>query len=896
MARRHPADSRDAAQAPSPVASRGLKHQNGRVPDLESRQAPPLCRRRSGRTRAAALWIGALVAIAPSLDGCRRVTAPVGALPAGLAPAREIAPERHDQPDAAEEYYRSKRLPLDPSIDPLRAYERAERQRRRMPVHSLAANVTVEPSARVESASGQSPISLPTWESLGPGNIGGRMRGFVINPADPDVMYVSGVSGGVWKTADGGLTWATATDQLENIAFNSLAMSPANPDVLYGGTGEGYFREEVRGTGLPLRGAGIFVTTDAGATWSRLESTVTEDFYWVNDIVVSRLDPERIYAATRTGVWRSLDGGLGWTRVLATSVKGGCLDLALRPDTSTDFLFASCGTLDQGTVYRNTSAEGSSAWEPVLSEAGMGRTSLAIAPSDPRVVYALSASNIALGANPLDQGLFAVFRSSAGGAQGSWSAQVRGSDSNPLNNLILTNPIAASYVRCGQDTQNVFVNMGWYTNVIAVDPANASTVWAAGVDLFRSDDGGRSWGLASYWWAGLTQASFVHADQHNIVFHPSYDGSSNQTMFTACDGGVYRTDVARWPVARAAGGICDPASSQVRFYTLDRGLGVTQFYHGAVFPGARRYLGGTQDNGTVVGSDASGPDRWRMLYGGDGGYVAIDPNTGAIYVESQYFDLERSTDGGITFASSRRGIASGESFLFITPFTLDPNDSQRLWTGGHQLWRAANGAATWSAASASLDGTSKVSAVAVAPGRSERVVAGTDSGKIFVSDTASTTDGSTAWSWTQPSPAFVTSIAFDPTDPDVVYATYGGFGGPHLFRSLDGGRSFETLGADGPFPIPDVPAHCLLADPGWSARLFLGTDVGVFVSEDGGATWAAENTGFATVVTESLTLGTGNDGTRYLFAFTHGRGAWRVQLPEGPPPGPRNIRRRLSRG
>jgi len=219
---------------------------------------------------------------------------------------------RYDQPDEAEMYYRAKRRPLDPSINPMRAYEKAEEQRLRMPRHSLALASAPELLSQAQSTPVEAMAKLPAWEFLGPGNVAGRMRGFVINPTNPNTMYVAGVSGGVWKTTDGGGMWATATDQLANIAFNSLAMNPANPNVIYGGTGEGYFREDVRGTGLPLRGAGIFVTTDAGATWSRLASTESQDFYWVNDLVVSRLDPRRVYAATRTGVWRSADEGQTW--------------------------------------------------------------------------------------------------------------------------------------------------------------------------------------------------------------------------------------------------------------------------------------------------------------------------------------------------------------------------------------------------------------------------------------------------------------------------------------------------------------------------------------------------------------------------------------------------------
>ena len=110
----------------------------------------------------------------------------------------------------------------------------------------------------------------------------------------------------------------------------AVEIDPDYPDVIYVGTGEGYFREIVRGTWLPLRGAGIFVTTDGGSSWERLPSTTTEDFHWVNDLVTSPRHPERLYAATRTGVWLSENRGESWSRLLEATEYGGCLDLALR--------------------------------------------------------------------------------------------------------------------------------------------------------------------------------------------------------------------------------------------------------------------------------------------------------------------------------------------------------------------------------------------------------------------------------------------------------------------------------------------------------------------------------------------------------------------------------------
>ena len=265
---------------------------------------------------------------------------------------------------------------------------------------------------------------LDAWTPLGPGNIGGRTRVVKFHPAVPTTLFAAGVSGGIWKSDDNGTTWRPTGDGLTNIAVNSLLIDPARPDVMYAGTGEGYFREEIRGTGLPLRGSGIYVTTDGARSWQQLPATNTPDFHWVNDLEFGVNDSRRIYAATRSGVWRSTDSGATWARLLAVNVRGGCLDLALRPDRSEDVLFASCGSYEQATVYRFPRAADRSDAEVVLREPDMGRTSLAIAPSNPDVMYALAASNVPGPQGIYEQGLLAVYRSDRGGTAGSWETRV----------------------------------------------------------------------------------------------------------------------------------------------------------------------------------------------------------------------------------------------------------------------------------------------------------------------------------------------------------------------------------------------------------------------------------------------------------------------------------------
>lgn len=751
-----------------------------------------------------------------------------------------------------------------------------------------AALVHRETMPRFRSARGEAlPAGMPelekagalgTWEHLGPGNIGGRTRALLIDPRAPRTMYAAAISGGIFKTTDGGGRWRSVTDSLPLLTFGSLAFDPRNPDTIYAGTGEGVFREAVRGTALTLRGGGIFTSRDGGRSWRHLAATSGPAFHFVNAIAVSTGDPRRLYAATREGLYRSTNRGGAWQRVLDPKVLGGCFDVEIRPGQKRDDVLVACGTFERATVYRKLGAERGGGWEAVLSEAGMGRTSLAIAPSDPDVVYAMAASYLPGPGGNFEGGLHAVFRSAAFGAAGSWQARTRNSDETHLDTLLLSNPVIASLPDCQLGSKRSYSNLGWYANALAVDPLDPDVVYAGGVDLFRSDDGGSSWGLISYWWTGTS----AHADQHTVVFDPRYGQGANRRMFVGGDGGVYVTSDPRATAARGPTASCEEANSGVTWRHLARDYGATQFYYGVAYDRGRRYLGGTQDNGTIFGSDALGDNRWREILGGDGGYPAVDPtDPEVVYASTQYLGLYKSTDAGVTFEWAADGIRHHlGDFLFITPMAMDPNDPRRLWVGGRHLWRTDDATASWTEASSLSPGAANVTAIDVAIGDSDRVVAGTTNGFVLRSTGATATNAATVWEHSRPRGGYVTSVALDPGDPQVVYATYAGFGGRHVYRSSDGGATWSAIDGSGAARLPDIPAHSLVVDPADSRRLYLGTDLGVFVSTDRGEHWAVEITGFAAALTESLDV-IADGSRRWLFAFTHGRGAWRVALAGG---------------
>jgi photosystem II stability/assembly factor-like uncharacterized protein len=754
--------------------------------------------------------------------------------------------DAYDDPGGAMEYYRLKRVPPGKDQIPVERYLTAQAHIQRMPVYSTALSGA---TTRARGISMYDNNVLGTWVPLGPGNVGGRTRALLIDPVMPQTMYAAGVAGGVWKTTDGGDQWKPLDDLLPNLAVSSLAMNPHNSAIIYAGTGEGYSNID------SVRGLGIFQTTDAGATWSRLESTANSDFYYVYDIVISPNDTQRLYAGTATGLWSSTDGGSNWSRKLVDAASPECLDLAIRTDEPTDYIFASFGNFTQASVFRNTDASGAGSWTSVLSERGMGRTSLAIAPSDQSVIYAQSMS---LFPDDYFAGLLAVFRSVDGG--NAWSTRLRNDDPVKLNTMLLSNPARL----CGF---GAIGNQGWYDNVIAVDPADPNIVFSGGVLIFRSEDGGATWGIAY----GL------HADEHSIVFHPNYNGRSNRVMFVGNDGGVYRTDNAR----ASAGMIpCSSAGSTFAWTSLNNGYAVTQFYHGVPFPDGKTYFGGTQDNGTVYGTDSGGQNGWGQILGGDGGYVAVAPDrTSILYAETQGLALRRSVNGGSTFSLATEGIINS-GFLFIVPFTMDPNNSSRLWTGGESVWRTTDGAFSW--VQASTPGSfGSVSALGVAPSNSDVLLTGTSDGIVSHTNRGLSADSNTEWPSASPRVGFVSWVTFDPKDEKTAYATYSSFKSfptdHHVYRTTDGGDTWASIDGSGDTGIPDIPVHCVIVDPTDTSRLYIGTDLGVFTTSDSGEHWAQETTGFANTVTESLSL-TSTAGIVRLFAFTHGRGAFRVRL------------------
>ncbi len=781
-------------------------------------------------------------------------------------------PKAFDQPDKAAEFFLEQRfVPGTRSFPAERLFVEDQRLRERERRLDLE-----RASAVANGDEADAPGGITAWDWLGPGNIGGRTRALAIDPTNPLVMYAGGVAGGVWKSVDAGANWNTTDDLMLNLAVTTIVIDPVDSDVIYAGTGEGIYPHP-----LMLQGLGVFKSVDAGATWSQLSGTVvgvpTGAFHFVNKLVISPNDNDRLYAGTRTGVWRSDDAGVTWTHRLGnpTYLSGpsdsngsvaGCLDLAIRSDSDPDVLFASFGNLEKDGLFRST--DGGATWLEAVMPSNMGRTTIAIAPSDNDVIYLGMADNGTV--NPVGQ-LVNIYRSLDGGL--TYTPQV---DMGSLTGPWLYSNLVFATGCFGTETYS----QGWYDNALAVDPTDADVVWVGGIDLFRSDDGGVNFEIASYWffyqddpWPPYQ----LHADQHTLVFHPGYDGTTNQTMYVGNDGGLYRTDnaLAATSLNDCPSKSVDPLPGIV-WQHLNNNYGVTQFYHGDSAAVGDVYVGGAQDNGTSRVTSAVTPDAWDAIFGGDGGYVAIDHSDPDImYVEYQGLgNMQKSTDGGETFVPTNEDML-GEEGAFIPPFAMDPSDPLVLWTGGHYPWRTTDGAGVWEIVGPDFLDAEVISAIAIAPTDGNVVYLGFTNGYVAKSSDAL----APAPTWTVYEDdlwgAWVSSMAVDPVNPDIAYVTYSSYGVDHILRTIDGGGSWFPLDGDIVFGgIPEIPVHWIATRPCNGNQLYAGTELGVFVSDDAGLTWDPANTGLAHTIVECLDW----QDCDTLVAFTHGRGAYRTDL------------------
>ena len=666
------------------------------------------------------------------------------------------------------------------------------------------------------------------WLSVGPRNINGRIKCMAVHPTDGDTIYAGSAAGGVWKSEDRGQSWTPTMHDEASMAIGALAIDPNDSDTIYAGTGEPVYY--FTGTLPPISsnlawyyaGAGVYRSTDAGGTWTQL-GALENDFIY--GIAVDPNDSNNIlcagfsYTAATGGLCRSTDGGASWN----TLTNGIFTSVLFDPNNAGVAYVAQFN----GGVLKST--DNGATWTPkntgLPAVTSMGRISLDIARSNSQVLY-IKVENDASGS------LLGVYRTAtAAEGPGAWS--------------VVTSP-------------NVDGGFLWWCSYIKADPSDATgdTVIAGGVNIARSTNGGSTWQRITDAYGGLQPAT--HPDQHDVV----YDPNDTSKFYAANDGGVFHGSYT--------GGA--PLTDWTKVST---GLTVTQFYDIHVSKASpTMFGGGTQDNGSMI---STGGLSWRNVYGADGGYAAFHPTDPyTVYMQTQS-SLLKSTDGANNFAFSGNGI-SGSGTFPARVLAIDESTPTTLFTGRSSVFRTTNGGTNWNPASGNIG---IVTEIAIAPSSSAVIYAGTINGDLY----RATDGGATATSFGDITPIvagwptrWLSGIQVDPADSNIVYVCFMGFNNSvgnnsdHIWKGEFDGLVWTWAQISS--GIPDVPVGAIVKHS-TTSDLYIGTDIGVFRSQDDGVSWLPFEQGLPNVPVVDLHL---DETTDTLRAATHGRGMYRIKL------------------
>ena len=740
-----------------------------------------------------------------------------------------------------------------------------------------------------------------TWHMAGPNDLGGRTRALAFDQDNPNTILAGGVSGGMWKSTDGGSTWQLKTDPNQNMSVTSVVQDPTSPDTWYYATGE--FRGNTasdRGGTASYYGTGIYKSTDNGESWSRLAATTDTDAGWnsqfdfISRVVVNPTNGDVYFAANGFGVFKSSDGGASFNLVLGSS--GGYRYVDVIVNQNGDLLAALSENDASGSqpynpgIHRST--DDGNSWTDVTPAdfpSTHDRTYLAFAPSAPDTAYSYTYEGTGSGSDENISFFMLDFAND-------------GIEDRSANLPDFGDPVG-------------FVNTQFnYNMVMGVKPDDPDFVLLGATNLFRSLDGfatapedADSDGLSDdsekdeYWIGGYAKTNNVsqylnqHPDQHVLAFHPN----DPNIMWSGHDGGLSKTT--------------DVTASSVGWEDTDEGYVTGQFYTVAISSEADddRIMGGTQDNGTPYYRFSSNNQQTTTLEdvsSGDGAYAFW--GTDYAFVSSQNGSVLRlgvESDGSITSpfeppSGSWSSVypSEAENQLFIHPYAIDPNDETIMYyPGGTTMWRNTeidqipdqnNGGTTtgWE----SFEGTSStgytISTLEVTSlNPSNRLYYGASSSsgtpELFRLDDASNSNTPTDISILEASSgAYVHDIAVNPYDGDELIAVMSNYNIVGLYHSADGGENWTAIEGNleggSQNPGPSIRNAEIL--PTEEGNLYLvGTSTGVYstMSLEGGTTnWVRESddgsSGSIGYSVAEYIMARPSDGT--IAVGTHGRGVF----------------------
>lgn len=704
------------------------------------------------------------------------------------------------------------------------------------------------------------------WTNRGPFNVGGRTRALAIDRTNEDVILAGGVSGGLWRSEDGGQTWRKITRRYQHPSITCIVQDPrpGKAHIWYYGTGEGVGNSASAG-GAFYQGNGIFRSFNGGRSFHASRNTEDNDpvaftpFDLVSNIAVHPATGD-VYISTRDGVHRSTDFARNFTQVL----EGGFPNWTDVMITTSGTLYASVEATGTPNAGIFTSTDGTT-WTditPVGWSPTTGRTVMGFAPSSENIVFTLSEDE-------------------TGGLGFLWEYNANEPDSTAWTDLSANLPALGGPVG-SLNTQTS------YNLVVRVHPTNPNLVFVGGTNLYRSFTGFRTPAGQDSWIGGysplndISQYTNQHPDQHELIFFPS---NPNKAL-SGNDGGVHLAN----DITEISGGV-----EPVTWTDLNNGYITTQPYTVAFDPESTNedLLSGFQDNGTWFTNSDDPTVPWIEDFSGDGSYAAIADGGRTRYVSAQrgvVFRLNFDSLGNFeSFARVQPSGASG--FGFIAPFILDSrNDNVMYMPAGNRIWRNndLDGIPLFSNATTSVNWTEMTNSIV--PGtvtsldistfpEANKLYFGTNNGGIYRIDNANI-DGSTLVDLSTGKglpPGNVVCMTVDPTNSNRVFAVFSNYSIPSIFYSEDAGETWSDISGnleENPDGTGDGPSVRWLAVEGNSEGFYVGTSVGLYyartIRPNNQRWWRRWNTRIGETVVAQVK--TREDG--FVAAAVHGNGLY----------------------
>jgi photosystem II stability/assembly factor-like uncharacterized protein len=732
----------------------------------------------------------------------------------------------------------------------LTAANGAGAQRRATAPVRAPSSVAYDPTLYTSPTATSAAFKSLRWRNVGPSR-GGRANAVVGDPVKPYTFYFGGVNGGVWRTTNAGQTWTNLTDGKSDISsVGAMAIAPSDPNVIYVGTGESQLREDL------TFGTGIYRSTDAGSTWTRLGLL---DSHQIADIVVDPRDPDHAWVAVmghafgpnaERGVFRTTDGGTSWKKVLFINDSTGANDLSIDP-SNPRILYASMYKFQRTPWSMQAGGGRSGIWKTL--DGGDTWTELTFKPGIPSKPLGKIGIDVSR-ANP--QRLY---------------ASIEAPDSS--GGIFRSDDAGETWQRMNTDAR--FWVRSWYYSLVTADPQDENTVYVMNLGVYRSIDGGKT----------FSRVRVPHGDTHALWIDPK----DNKRMINSNDGGGTIS--------------LDRGDTWSSIYNQP----TAQFYHVTTdnqFP--YRIYGAQQDNSPVSIASRSddsmiGERDYYSPAGCENATVAVDPRNPNITYGGCYmgafsrYDHGRRQERDISVGlRNYDGWAAGdvpERFQWTFPVLISPHDPQTLYVASQHVFRSRNEGASWERISPDLtvhepktllrtggpihgemtgaEWYATIYALTESPKVKGVLWAGSDDGLLHLSR-----DGGATWSNVTP-PGYgrltrTAHIDASPHDPAVVYVAANRYQqddfAPYLWRSADYGKSWTKI-------VSGIPGNAytrvVREDPVRRGLLYAGTEYGVWVSMDDGANWQPLQLNLPRVSVRDLTVH-GND----LVAATHGRAFW----------------------